>query len=120
VADSIDVGAIANSILTDAKGVIEAKAVGWLSAHPEVIPFLTKVCAQMAEYMLELILEQDPAKKQDIRDAINDDKDALKEEGLAIIARAEAATPPLFLTIIEDAAKIALGLAPQILKAVPL
>jgi len=120
MADSIDVGAIANSILTDAKGVIEAQATGWLTAHPQVLTFLTKVCTQMAGLMLDLVLESDPAKKSDIRDAINDDKDALKEEGLAIVSKIEQATPPVFLTIVEDVGKIALGLAPVILKSIPL
>jgi hypothetical protein len=120
VADSIDVGAIANSILTDAKGVLEAKATGFLAAHPLIVTFLGKVAAQMAESMLDLVLESDPAKKDAIRDEINDDKDALKEEGLAIINDVESAATPVFLTILEDMGKIALGLAPTLLKMVPL
>lgn len=118
MADSIDVGAIASSILTDAKGLLEAQGTAFLKDHPDALALLEKAAKQMAGSMLDLITESDPAKKAEIRDSINDDKDALKEEGFSIIVDAEAATKSLFWTILEDMGRIALGLAPVILKAI--
>lgn len=120
MADSLSVSAIASSILTDAKGLLEAKATGFLKDHPDALALLEKAASQMAEGMLDLAMETDPTKKAEIRDSINDDKDALKEEGFSIIVDVEHTAKSLFWTIIEDMGRIALGLAPLILKSVPL
>jgi len=118
MADSLDVGSIANAILVDAKGLLEAKAQGFLDTHPAAVVLLTKAATQMAGSMVELALTSDAAEKSDIRDSINDDKDALKEEGYSIVVDVEATTKSLFLTILEDAGRMALGLAPFVLKAI--
>lgn len=118
MADSLDVSSIANSILTDAKGVLEAKATGFLDSHPMALALLQKAAFQMAGSMLDLITEADPARKADLRDSINDDKDALKEEGFSIIVDVEHTTKSLFWTILDDMGRLALGLAPVVLKAV--
>ena len=117
MADSLSASAIASSILTDAKGLLEAKATGFLKDHPEALTLLEKAASQMASAMLDLVVETDPTKKADLRDAINDDKDALKEEGFSIIVDVEHTVKSLFWTILEDMGRLALGLAPVILKA---
>lgn len=117
MADSIDVSGIASSILTDAKGILEAQGTAFLSSHPGALALLEKAALQMATTMVDIVTETDPAKKADLRDSVNDDRDALKEEGFSIIVDAEAATKSLFWTILDDMGRIALGLAPVILKA---
>ena len=120
MADSLSASAIASSILTDAKGLLEAKATGFLSSHPAALALLEKAASQMASAMLDLVMEVDPAKKADLRDTINDDKDALKEEGFSIIVDVESTTKSLFWTLLEDMGRIALGLVPVLLKSVPI
>jgi DNA transposition AAA+ family ATPase len=120
MADSIDPSAIASSILTDAKGLLEAKATGFLKDHPAALALLTKAASQMAEAMIDLVTETDPSKKAELRDTIIDDKDALKEEGFSIIVDVEATTKSLFWTILEDMGRIALNLVPVLLKSVPI
>lgn len=118
MADSLNVTAIASSILTDAKAILEAKATGFLADHPDALALLEQAATQMAGSMLDLIVETDPAKKADLRDSINDDKEALKELGYAIIVDVEHTAKSLFWTILEDMGRLALGLAPVVLKAV--
>jgi hypothetical protein len=120
MANSIDASAIASSILTDAKGLLEAKATGFLKDHPAALALLEKAASQAAEGMLDLVTETDPSKKAEIRDSINDDKDALKEEGYSIIVDVEATTKSLFWTILDDMGRMALGLVPVLLKSVPI
>jgi hypothetical protein len=120
MADSISISAIASSILTDAKGLLEAKATGFLKDHPDALALLEKAASQAAEAMLDLVTETDPQKKAEIRDSFNDDKDALKEEGYSIIVDVEGTTKSLFWTILEDMGRITLNLAPILLKSIPI
>jgi hypothetical protein len=115
---SIDVGAIASSLLTDAKGILLAQGTDFLKTHPDALALLEKSSLAMAKCMVELVVESDPAKKDDIRDQINDYKDALKEEGFSIIVDAEAASKSLFWAILDDMGRIAVGLAPLVMKAI--
>jgi hypothetical protein len=114
----IDVGAIASSLLTDAKGILLAQGTTFLKDHPDALALLEKASLQMAKAMVSLVIESDEAIKADLRASINDDKDALKEEGFSIIVDAEAASKSLFWAILEDMGRIAIGLAPLVMKAI--
>jgi hypothetical protein len=114
----LDVGSIASSILTDAKGILLSQGTDFLATHPAALALLEKASFDMAKAMIARILESDPVKKQDLLDEINDDKDALKEEGYSIIVDAEASTKSIFWTILDDIGRIALGLGPILLKAI--
>jgi hypothetical protein len=120
MADPLSISAIASSILTDAKGLLEAKATGFLKDHPAALALLERGATEAAGSMLDLAVESDPDVRKQLKESIRDDTDALKEEGFSIIVDVEHTAKSLFWTILEDIGRIALGLIPVLLKSVPI
>jgi hypothetical protein len=120
MADSVDVSGIASSILTDAKGILLAQGTDFLKNHPAALSLLETAAKQAAQTMVDIWTETDPARKADLRASVADDMAALKEEGFSIIVDAEAAAKSTFWTILDDVGRIAIGLAPVLLKAIPI
>lgn len=114
----LDWSAIGQSIFADAKAILGAKATGFLNDHPNALAFLEDASVEAAKQLVLYGLTSDPEAKADHKLDVDLWRNAIKTEALSIVKDVEDAAPSVFMTIVEDIGKIALGLAPVLLKAI--
>lgn len=116
----LDWAALGKSILADAKAILGAKASGFLEAHPDALKFLESASMETGKQLLLYGLTADPEAKAAHKEAVDLWRDGIREEAEAIVKDIIDESPSIFLTIVEDIGKIALGLVPVALKAIPI
>ena len=116
----LDWSAIGTSILADAKAALGAAASGFLTAHPNALAFLEDASVQAAKSLVLYALTSDPDAKADLKLEVDLWRQGIKEEADAIVKDIVDEAPSVFLTIVEDIGKIAIGLVPVALNAIPI
>jgi hypothetical protein len=114
----LDWSAIGNSIANDAIAVVKAKATGFLEKHPDALAHMKECAFDAAKALVLYGLTSDPDARADFKKQVELDNQASREEALSIIKDAADEAPSVFWTVLEDIGKIALGLAPILLKAI--
>lgn len=116
----LDWSAIGSSILADAKAALGAAASGFLTAHPNALAFLEDASIQAAKSLVLYAITSDPDAKADLRLQVDLWRQGIKEEADSIVKDIIDEVPSTFMTIVEDIGKIAMGLIPIALKAIPI
>lgn len=113
----LDWSAIGSSILSDAKAILGAKATGFLAAHPDALKFLENASIEAGKSLVLYAVTSDPATKEDYKLQVDLWRRAIKEEAMSIVKDVTDEAPSVFLTIVEDIGRLAIGAAPLLLKA---
>jgi hypothetical protein len=116
----LDWSAIGSSILADAKAALGAAATGFLTSHPNALAFLEDASIEAAKSLVLYAITSDPDAKADLKLQVDLWRQGIKEEADSIVKDIVDAAPSTFMTIVEDIGKIAMGLAPVLLKAIPI
>jgi len=113
----LDWSAIGSSIFADAKAILGAKATGFLEAHPNALAFLEDASIEAAKQLVLYGLTSDPDAKADHKLDVDLWRKAIREEAMSIVKDVTDEAPSVFLTIVEDIGRLAIGAAPLLLKA---
>lgn len=116
----LDWSAIGASILADAKAALGAAASGFLTAHPNALAFLEDASIEAAKSLVLYAITSDPAAKADLKTQVDLWRQGIKEEADSIVKDIIDEAPSVFMTIVEDIGRIAVGLVPIALKAIPI
>jgi hypothetical protein len=116
----LDWSAIGASILADAKAALGAAATGFFTAHPNALAFLEDASIEAAKSLVLYAITSDPDAKADLKLQVDLWRQGIKEEADAIVKDIVDAAPSTFMVIIEDIGRIAIGLVPVVLKAIPI
>jgi hypothetical protein len=116
----LDWSAIGSSILADAKAALGAAATGFLTTHPNALAFLENSSIEAAKSLVLYAITSDPDAKADLKLQVDLWRQGIKEEAESIVKDILDEAPSVFMTIVEDIGRIAMGLAPVLLKAIPI
>lgn len=109
---------IADSLLSEVKGQLEARAKGFLTANKDVEAFLIDCTERLAKATYFYGIASDDAQKADRLAQMHELKKAIVEESLAVVVNASAEGKSTFQTILETVLGIVIKFAPVLLAAI--